>query len=158
MTVSLVDNLKNKDFSNQISVLLVGNNPIEMSFLYEKLSLLKSKISKIDTAFTQEDVLKKIFLMNPNCLLLDDNIGIKTLKAIIQNVNAINKGMISITLIKTNNKQEVTSGVQEYLMKKDLDSTKIYHALKNALRFKKTQQFLKIKYYSGKKNIKRIFI
>lgn len=144
--------------NNEISVLLVGNNPIEMSLIYEKLFALKDKIKNIETAFSHEDMLKKINLVHPNCLLLDDNIGINPLKAIINNVNELSKEAISITLLKSSNKQEVTFGVQEYLMKDGVDGTRIYNALINALKFKKTQQFLRIKYYSGKKNIKRMFI
>ncbi|MGM0579876.1 MAG: hypothetical protein ACQETL_04305 [Bacteroidota bacterium] len=152
-------NLRKKGtIKNEISVLLVGNNPIEMSAIYEKLHALKDKIKNIETAFSQEDMLKKIHLMHPNCLLLDDNIGINPLKAIVNNVNALSKEAISITILKSNNKQEVTSGVQEYLMKDGLDGTKIYNALRNALKFKKTQQFFRIKYYSSRRNFKRIFI
>jgi|GEM_PF-808906 response regulator of citrate/malate metabolism len=152
-------NRKQKAVSNnEISVLLVGNNPIELGLLYEKISGLKGKINKIETAFSLEDTLKKIHLMHPNCLLLDDNLGLNPLKAIINNVNALSKEVISITLLKSHNKQEVTSGVQEYIMKEGIDGTRIYNALINALRFKKTQQFFRIKYYSGKRSIKRLFI
>lgn len=151
--------LGNKNISNEdISVLLVGNNPIEMSLIYEKLYALKHKIKNIETAFSHEDMLKKINLMHPNCLLLDDNIGLNPLKVIVNSVNQLGKEAISITLLKSHNKQEVTSGVQEYLMKEGVDGIKIYNALRNALKFKKTQQFFKIKYYSGKRNIKRMFI
>jgi len=144
--------------NNEISVLLVGNNPIEMSAIYEKLHGLKDKITNIETAFSQEDMLRKINLMHPNCILLDDNIGLNPLKTIINNINALSKEAISVTLLKSQNRQELTSGVQEYLMKDGLDGIRIYNALRNALRFKKTQQFFRIKYYSGKRNIKRMFI
>jgi DNA-binding NarL/FixJ family response regulator len=144
--------------NNDINVLLVGNNPLEMSIVYEKLYDLKDKIKRIETAFSQADMLNKIHLTHPNCIILDDNLGLKPLKAIIKNVNELSKEAISITLLKTHNKQEVTSGVQEYILKDGIDSIRIYNALRNALKFKKTQQFFRIKYYSGKRNIKRLFI
>lgn len=144
--------------NNDINVLLVGNNPLEMSIVYEKLYDLKDKIKRIETAFSQADMLNKIHLTHPNCIILDDNLGLKPLKAIIKNVNELSKEAISITLLKTHNKQEVTSGVQEYILKDEIDSIRIYNALRNALKFKKTQQFFRIKYYSGKRNIKRLFI
>ncbi|WKV12214.1 hypothetical protein [Marivirga harenae] len=143
---------------NEINVLLVGNNPIEMSIVYEKLFDLKGKIKRIETAFSQADMLNKIHLTHPNCIILDDNLGLNPLKAIIRNINELSKEAISITLLKTYNKQEVTSGVQEYILKDGIDSNRIYNALRNALKFKKTQQFFRIKYYSGKRNIKRMFI
>jgi len=144
--------------SSEISVLLVGNNPIEMSLVYEKLHDLKDKIKRIETAFSHADMLNKINLTNPNCILLDDNLGTKPLKAIVEHVNTLRKEAISITLLKTSNRQEITSGIQEYLMKDGIDSARIYTALRNALKFKKTQQFFKLKYYSGKRSVRRIFI
>ncbi|WP_340153163.1 hypothetical protein [uncultured Marivirga sp.] len=143
---------------NEINVLLVGNNPIEMSIVYEKLFDLQGKIKRIETAFSQADMLNKIHLTHPNCIILDDNLGLNPLKAIIRNINELSKEAISIILLKTYNKQEVTSGVQEYILKDGIDSNRIYNALRNALKFKKTQQFFRIKYYSGKRNIKRMFI
>ncbi|HET8859372.1 hypothetical protein [Marivirga sp.] len=143
---------------NEISVLLVGNNPIEMSTIYESLFALKDKIKSIETAFSEADTLQKIGLIKPNCLIVDDNLGLKPLKILIDKVNSLNKSSISITLLKSINKEEITSGVQEYLLKEGISSEKIYNSLRNAIRFKKTQQFFKIKYYSGKKKVKRVFI
>ncbi len=148
----------NASIENDICVLLVGNNPIEMSIIYEKLYALKDKIKHIEIAFSQEDMMRKINSMHPNCILLDDNVGLNPLKAIINSINELSKEAISITLLKSHNYQELTSGVQESLMKDGLDGTRIYNALRNALRFKKTQQFFRIKYYSGRRSIKRIFI
>jgi len=151
--------LKNNALAeSEISVLLVGNNPIEMSSIYEKLFDLKDKIKRIETAFSHADMLNKIHLTHPNCILLDDNLGAKPLRAIVENVNALRKEAISITLLKSHNRQEVISGIQEYLMKEGIDSLRIYKALRNALKFRKTQQFFRIKYYSGKSSIKRMFI
>ena len=143
---------------DDINVLLVGNNPLEMSLVYEKLFDLKDKIKRIETAFSHADMLNKIHLNHPNCILLDDNMGIRPLKSIVQTVNSLSKEAISITLMKSHNRQEVTSGVHEYLLKEGINSTKVYKALRNALKFKRTQQFFRIKYYSGRRTFKRMFI
>jgi DNA-binding NarL/FixJ family response regulator len=139
-------------------VLLVGNNPLEMSLVYEKIFDLKDKIKRIETAFSHADMLNKIHLNHPNCVLLDDNMGIRPLKSIVQTINSLSKEAISITLLKSHNRQEVTSGVHEYILKEGIDSTRVYKALRNALKFKRTQQFFRIKYYSGRRTIKRMFI
>jgi chemotaxis response regulator CheB len=155
--INSIDLKKKVSPDAEINVLLVGNNPLEMSLVYEKIFDLKDKIKRIETAFSQADMLNKIHLTHPNCILLDDNMGIKPLKSIVKTVNALSKEAISITLLKTQNKQEVTSGVHEYLMKEGIESARIYRALINALRFKKAHQFFKIKYYSGRQSIKRMF-
>lgn len=144
--------------TDNIRVLLVGNNPIEMSTLYEGLQNLKGKISKVSTSFSDDDTLKKIATDSPNCIIIDDNLGLKSLKILIDKINQLGKEALSITLLKTKNTQEITYGVQEYLMKESLTPERIYNSLNNALRFRKTQKYLKVKYYTGKKKLKRMFI
>jgi chemotaxis response regulator CheB len=152
-------NIKQETTSNvELSVLLVGNNPMEMSVVYEKLFDLQDKIKRIDTAFSPADMLNKIHLSKPNCILLDGSMGINPLKKIVSIVNELSDKMISITLLKTHNRQELTSGVHEYVMRDGIDSNRIYKALKHALKFKKEQQLFKIKSFSGKRNMKRMFI
>jgi DNA-binding NarL/FixJ family response regulator len=155
---NIINPRKKSIVDHDINVILVGNNPIEMSAIYEKLFDLKDKIKRIETAFSQEDMLIKIGSIHPNCIMLDDNLGSTPLKAIINSINSLGKEAISITLLKSHNRQEITSGVQEYVMKDGLDGNKIYNTLRNALRFRRTQLFFRIKYYSRKKNIKRMFI
>ncbi len=141
-----------------INVLLVGNNPIEMSALYEGLQNLKGKITKVSTSFSDEDTLKKIASDSPNCIIIDDNLGLKSLKILIDKINQLGKDAITITLLKTKNTQEVIYGVQEYLLKESITPERIYNSLKNAIKFRKTQKYLKVKYYTGKKRLKRMFI
>lgn len=141
-----------------INVLLVGNNPIEMSALYEGLQNLKGKITKVSTSFSDEDTLKKIASDSPNCIIIDDNLGLTGLKSLIDKINQLGKDAISITLLKTKNTQEAIYGVQEYLLKESLTPERIYQSLKNAIKFRKTQKYLKVKYYTGKKRLKRMFI
>jgi DNA-binding NarL/FixJ family response regulator len=141
-----------------INVLLVGNNPIEMSALYEGLNNLKGKIAKVNTAFSDDDTLKKIASESPNCIIIDDNLGLKSLKILIDKINHLGKEAISITLLKTKNTQEAIVGVQEYLLKESITPERIYSSLKNAIKFRKTQKYLRVTYYTGKKRLKRMFI
>ena len=144
--------------TDSINVLLVGNNPIEMSTLYDGLQTLKGKIAKVSTSFSDDDTLKKINDDGSNCIIIDDNLGLKSLKALIDKINKLGKEAITITLLKTKNTQETIYGVQEYLLKESLTPERLYHSLKNAIKFNKTQKYLKVKYYTGKKKLKRMFI
>lgn len=143
---------------DSINVLLVGNNPIEMSTLYEGLQNLKGKITNISTSFSDDDTLKKIASDSPNCIIIDDNLGLTSLKNLIEKINQLGKEAITITLLKTKNTQEVIYGVQEYLLKESITPERIYNSLKNAIKFRKTQKYFKVKYYTGKKRLKRMFI
>lgn len=151
-------NMKKELSYDDINVLIVGNNPIEMSVIYEGLRNLKGKIKQISTSFSDEDTLKKIATDNPNCIIIDDNLGISGLKSLIDKINHLGKEALSITLLKTKNTQEAIYGVQEYLLKESITPERIYSSLKNAIRFRKTQKYLKVKYYTGKKRLKRMFI
>ncbi len=144
--------------ADNINILLVGNNPIEMSALYEGLQNLKGGITKISTSFSDDDTLKKIASDSPNCIIIDDNLGLKSLKILIDKINQLGKEAITITLLKTKNTQEAIYGVQEYLLKESITPERIYNSLKNAIKFRKTQKYLKVKYYTGKKRLKRMFI
>lgn len=158
MKSSSLNYVKPNPSQESIRVLLVGNNPIEMSKVYESLKTLKDKIFKIDTSFSDDDTMKKIASTNPNCIIIDDNLGVVPLKSLIDKINLLGKEALSITLLKTKNSQEVLHGVQEYLMKESLTPDRIYFSLINAIRFRKTQKYLKTKYYAGKKRLKRMFI
>ncbi len=144
--------------ADSIKVLLVGNNPIEMSTLYEGLQTLQGKITNVSTSFTDDDTLKIIASESPNCIIIDDNLGVNSLKILIDKINQLGKDAISITLLKTRNTQEAIHGVQEYLLKESITPERIYHSLKNVIKFRKTQKYLKVKYYTGKKRLKRMFI
>lgn len=149
---------KPKVQEESLKVLLVGNNPIEMSNIYDGLKSLQGKILQLDTSFSDEDTMKKISAVQPNCIIVDDNLGLKPLKILIDKINGLGKEALSITLLKSDNRQEIISGVQEYLMKEGITPDRIYHSLINAIRFRKTQKFLKLKYYTGKRRLKRMFI
>ncbi len=129
-----------------------------MSALYEGLQNLKGGITKISTSFSDDDTLKKIADDSPNCIIIDDNLGLKSLKILIDKINQLGKEAITITLLKTKNTQEAIHGVQEYLLKESITPERIYNSLKNAIKFRKTQKYLKVKYYTGKKRLKRMFI
>ncbi|MBK6266452.1 hypothetical protein JKA74_15510 [Marivirga sp. S37H4] len=158
MNAPSIKRIKSHKPSEALRVLLVGNNPIEMSGIFNGLQTLKDKIFKIDTSFSDDDTLKKIATYDPNCIIIDDNMGLKPLKNLIDKINLLGKEALTITLLKTTNTQEITHGVQEYLLKESVTPERIYLSLMNAIRFRKTQKYLKIKYYTGRKRLKRMFI
>jgi len=94
----------------------------------------------------------------PDCLVLDDNIGIGPLKMLIEKVESLGQGATSITLLKSHNGQKLISGVQEYLMKEGLTGERLYRSFRNIIRFRKTQRFLKMKYCSSKNQLKESLI
>src|SRR5690554_3864175 len=123
-----------------LHILLVGNNPSELSHVFEGLKAAGGKISSIETAFSEDDTIQMIKTSKPDCLVLDDNIGIGPLKMLIEKVESLGQGATSITLLKSHNGQKLISGVQEYLMKEGLTGERLYRSFRNIIRFRKTQR------------------
>ncbi len=83
-----------KSVSTQgLKVLLVGNNPIEMSKIYDQLKSLKERIAKIDISFDDRETLAYVNSHKPNCILIDDNYGSSPIKKLMTSLK-----MLKITL------------------------------------------------------------
>lgn len=130
-----------------LNVLLVGNNPIVLGDVYKNLKNLKDARFIIDFCFDFRKSIMKALKARPHIILLDDAINKKIIKKFIDRINSHKKTRdIPITLLKSSNYNEVvTSGVQEYLLKENLSSDRLYHAILNTIRFNnRTVRWLKV--------------
>ncbi|GAB3330777.1 hypothetical protein GCM10027429_08550 [Marivirga atlantica] len=136
-----------KSVSTQgLKVLLVGNNPIEMSKIYDQLKSLKERIAKIDISFDDRETLAYVNSHKPNCILIDDNYGSSPIKKLMTSLKNVKNNSASLTLLKTKNTTELLVGFQEYLMKESITADRLYSSLKNGLKFRKTRAYLKDKF------------
>ena len=74
-------------FSNSshqpLHVLVVGNNPIEMGSVLEKLHRVKKRKVVTEIAFDIRSTIERLSTFNPNFILIDDNF-LKRLKLWLQ--------------------------------------------------------------------------
>ena len=143
-----------------IKVLLIGNNPLEMSSVYQKMKSLRDKRYITDFCFDVKDSLSKILKFDATCILVDDTLHIHQLKKLIGLINNnFSTRHIPITLLKSNYRSEVFSaGIQDFILKDNLTTEALSKAILNAIKFRKTRSYLFQSYKFGKKNFKYMFL
>jgi len=132
------------NLSTPLKVLAVGNNPIELSGLLDKLSKAKEKNIAAETAFDLKTINERLVKFQPDYILIDDNIGKGELKLIMSYLLHDRKTKdIPITVLKNSNYQEfIDMGILSYVLKDSITIETLYNELKNTLRLRKTQKYI----------------
>ena len=137
-----IDTVRRGDTMN---VLLVGNNPIELSGVLEKLRQVRGQRIATEIAFDVKSILQRLLRFQPNFILIDDNIGRHELLETVNTLSA-NRATkdIPITVLKNSNYSESlgSASILDYLLKQNLSPEDLYKTLKNTLRFRTTQRYL----------------
>ena len=71
-----------------MNVLLVGNNPIEMGGVLEKLKQVRGQRIATEIAFDLKSILERLLRFQPNFILIDDNIGRHELMETVNTLSA----------------------------------------------------------------------
>lgn len=72
--------IKGKQSFEDLNVLLVGNNPIELSKVFDSIRNVPGKRILTEIAFDIKTILERLVKFRPNYILIDDNIGKLELK------------------------------------------------------------------------------
>lgn len=144
--------------NSSINVFLIGNNPIELSSVYDKLKNIKSNIINAEIGFEIKGMLRRIKDFNPAYILIDDNIERVEVKKILKKLthNSTTRN-IPITVLKNSNYKEGFSEVQDYLLKDDLTPERLSKSILNSIKFKRMQLFVIKKYRRNKSLFLNIF-
>ena len=126
-----------------LRVLVVGNNPIDLSRLFSKLTEGRNNVLT-EMAFDLKTVDERLTKFHPDYILIDDNIGKTELKIIMNALLSDRKTKnIPITVLKNSNYQEsIDMGILSYVLKDNVTFESLYIELKNSLRLRKTQRYL----------------
>ena len=143
---------KLENTAESLRVLVVGNNPIELSNLFDKLSKDKGKHIITETAFDLKTINERLSKFLPDYILIDDNIGKPELKVTMNSLLSDRKTKnIPITVLKNSNYQEfIDMGILSYVLKDSVTIDSLYKELKNALRLRKTQKYIYEAYHKRK--------
>jgi CheY-like chemotaxis protein len=145
--------------SEPLNVLLIGNNPIDMSKTLEKIHQIKGRKIITEIAFDLQSIVERLIRFNPNFILIDDNLGKSGLTQAVNTLSRTRKTKnIPITVLKNSNYQEATpsSGVLDYLLKQNFSSESLYTAIRNSLKFRRTQLYLYRAYQKRKGQLLRM--
>lgn len=145
--------------SQTLRIMIVGNNPIELSKLLTRIQKINDKKVVTEIAFDMQSIVARLSKFMPDYILIDDNIGRTGLREIVKFLyKARETRNIPITVLKNSNYTEaIGSGVMDYLLKETLTGESLYKALANTLKFRKTQQYLYQAYKQRKGQFMRLF-
>jgi DNA-binding NarL/FixJ family response regulator len=138
-------NILTKRVQDTVKILLVGNNPIELSSVIEKLREVRKQKIVTETAFDMKSIVERLANFNPTFILIDDNIGRAELMNTAKKLSLGRKTRnIPITVLKNSNYHEATasSNILDYLLKQNLSAEGLYNTIRNAFRFRRTQKLL----------------
>jgi len=142
-----------------VKVLLIGNNPIDLSSIFNKLQAVRRRKFITEIAFDIKSVTERLMHFKPNLILIDDNLSKSELLQTVQTLSAKSKTKnIPITVLKNSNYQEAlsTTAVLDYSLKNNFSVDSIYSTLLNAIKSKRTQRFLSEIHLNRKKISKRL--
>lgn len=149
----VTDKSKSEKVLESMNILLVGNNPIELSSILNTIKGLPGRIISTETAFDLTSIWQRLIKFRPNYILIDDNIGYHELTRTVGVLSSNPKTReIPITVLKNSNYTEsaFTNDIADYLLKQNLTTESLYTALKNSLKFKRTREFLSRAYAKRK--------
>lgn len=132
--------------TESVNVLLIGNNPIELSSILSTLNQINGARVITEVAFDLKTILQRLMTFKPNYILIDDNIGRAELSQTIETLgrNADTKN-IPIAVLKNSNYEEAyhSKTLLDFLLKNNISPERIYRTLRNALRFRKMESYLR---------------
>lgn len=141
-----------------LNVLLIGNNPIDLTKTLEKLNQIHGRRVITEIAFDLRSIVERLLKFKPNFILIDDNIGKSELTQTIYTLNKSRKTKdVPITVLKNSNYQESSvSGILDYVLKQNFSAESFYSILRNSLKFKRTQVYLFNAYRERKKELRKL--
>lgn len=120
-------------------ILIVGNNPIELSQVNDQLHQIEEPGIMTEMAFDDQSTFQRLTVFPAQHIILDDNIGMDTMKNVVARLKRRTL-RIAITVLKNSNYEETLgSGAINYVLKKSLSSKLLHGELINSIHFQKSQ-------------------
>lgn len=139
-----------------LNLLLVGNNPIELSSILSKVQMIPGNKIITEIAFDLKSLFERLINFRPNYILIDDNIGSTELSEALHAL-ADNKKTrdIPVTVLKNSNYEETkgSSSVLDYVLKQNISTESILNTVKNSIKSRRTQLFLYRAYNMRKRQL-----
>jgi PleD family two-component response regulator len=141
-----------------LKLLVVGNNPIELSKILEKIEKI-DRPKEVRIAFDFHSILDRLQTFRPDFILIDDNIGRTELRHVVDEMLSERRTKnVPIMVLKNSNYHEaIGTGVMDFILKENLSAEAIYKALRNTLKIRKTQLYLYNSYKKRKGQLMRLF-
>ncbi len=144
--------------AEEMNVLMIGNNPLELTKVFDCLKNISEKIVITEFAFDLKSGLQKLKRFRPNFILLDDNLGRQELALAIGSLSHFKKTKnIPVAVLKNSNYHEAFGGVaMNYILKENLSENSLQAAFTSSLVSSRAQLYLKKVYQKRKGQLKRL--
>jgi CheY-like chemotaxis protein len=108
----------------KIPVLIIGNNPIEITSVFDVLMSIRTKSYFADVCFDVRDSFNRIAKSKPELVLIDDNLMIDDVRKLVRVLKQNSKTKdIKIIVLKSNNwNYAVIDHVDDYIIKDTIDA------------------------------------
>lgn len=143
--------------SEEMSVLMIGNNPIELTRILNHLKSITGRKVITEIAFDLKSGLERLAKFSPNFIILDDNLGRIELTNAIGSLSHLRKTKhIPVTVLKNSNYHEAFGGVaMNYVLKENLSGESLYAAIRSSMISSRAQLYLKKVYRERKGQLMR---
>lgn len=139
-----------------LNLLLVGNNPIELSSILSKVQMIPGNKIITEIAFDLKSLFERLMNFRPNYILIDDNIGREELTEALAALAGSKKTRdIPVTVLKNSNYEETrgSTSVLDYVLKQNISTESILNTVKNSIKSRRTQMFLYQAYNMRKRQL-----
>ncbi len=135
-----------------LKVMLVGNNPSDLDKINSSLIDYKPIKYVSSIAFDSKQAIKNAVAGELNFIVLDDNLGEKTIHYIIKKFSKLKSTKdLPITILKNNNREgSKINGLHDYVLKSGTGPENLHRSFINALKLRKTHLYLYKSYKKGK--------
>ncbi len=138
-------------------VLVVGNNPIELGFVSDRLRGIREKMIFTEMAFDLQTIFQRLLSFQPQHILIDDNIEKEELHLMVEKLHGRKTRHVPITILKNSNyHQTIGAGVMNFVLKQNLTSDTLYRELLNSSHFLETQKHWTRAYRERKGQLSRL--
>src|SRR4051812_18775568 len=87
-------------------VLVVGNNPIELGHVFDRLQGITDRVIQTETAFDLKTILERLVFFRPQHIIIDDNVGRTELQIMVSKLHDRKTRHVPITILKNSNYHE----------------------------------------------------
>lgn len=142
---------------DNLNVMVIGNNPAELSGYLKKLSSFQGVRFITGFCFNLRKSMMEIRNWNPQYIVIDDCFSREQIRKFIRRIRRnVKTQEIPVALLKSNNKHILIPDIQDYLLKENFTPERLLHAIRNSRNMRKAQVILYRTYKRSKRNFKKL--
>ena len=131
------------DPNDNLNVILIGNNPSELSGYLSKLSNFQGVRFITSFRFNLMKSLMEIRKWKPHYIVIDDYFPTRQIRKFVKRIRRnVETQEIPVAILKSNNRHLPVTGVQDFLLKENFSAERLFNAIRNSRNIRKAQIIL----------------